>query len=104
MLNLPHMRKIAALMLFAVGIACSPKPTPTDVSDRLKRAMSEFLYRSVNNDSSRVKFRVNEVTYFADKEFYECEFKVNMMQAGHDTTAMMRARVASDFSKVVRKE
>lgn len=98
------MRMIAAFLLLAFGIACSPKPTPADVSDRLKRAMSEFLYRSVNNDSSRVKFRVNEVTYFADKEFYECEFKVNMLQAGHDTTAMMRARVASDFSKVVRKE
>ena len=84
--------------------ACQPKPAPADVEIRLKKAMAAFLYEKINNDSSTVKFNVKEVTFFADKDFYECEFRVNMKRDSFDTTAIMRARIASDFSKVVRKE
>jgi hypothetical protein len=97
------MRKIWIAIIFIAAIGCTQKPTAADVEARLKRSMSEFLYRSVNHDSSKVKFHVKDVTYFTDKEFYECEFNVHMLQAGHDTTALMRARIARDFSKVVRK-
>ncbi len=97
------MRKTWIAIFFIAAVACTQKPTAADVENRLKRSMSEFLYRSVNNDSSKVKFHVMDVTYFADKEFYECEFHVKMLQQGHDTTDLMRARIAKDFSKVVRK-
>ena len=96
------MRKALVCLLLLFSFACHKKPTPSEVETRLKRAMSEFLYESVNNDSSKVKFEVNQVMFFADKEFYACEFKVKMLQAGHDTTAGMKARIAKDFSKVVR--
>jgi hypothetical protein len=98
------MRKLIIVAFFATAIACSPKPTPADIENRLKRTMTEFLNHSVGSDSSKVKFRVEKVTYFADKEFYECEFRVQMAQQGHDTTALMQARIASDFSKVVRMQ
>lgn len=88
-----------ALML---SFACQQKPTPADLENRLKRTMSAFLYKSINNDSSKVKFEVNQVIYFEDKEFYECEFNVKMLRDGHDTTNGMKARIAKDFSKVVR--
>jgi hypothetical protein len=98
------MKKILLGAVLLLAFACKPKPTSTDVENRLKRAMSEFLYAKVNNDSSQVKFNVKDVTYFADAEFYECEFHVQMTRGGRDTTDMMRARIAKDFSKVVRKE
>lgn len=90
------------MILFSV-FACTQKPTASDVETRLKKTMSAFLYKSVHNDSSQVKFIVKDVLYFADKEFYECEFHVQMLQKGYDTTDLMRARIAKDFSKVVRK-
>ncbi|MBV9987193.1 MAG: hypothetical protein JO301_05910 [Chitinophagaceae bacterium] len=96
------MKNIIILFFATAAVSCSPKPTPADTEKRLKRAMSEFLYRAVGNDSSKVKFRVKDVAYFADKEFYECEFHVQMIQPGLDTTSLMQARIASDFSKVVR--
>jgi len=96
------MRKTQLCLSLLLALACGTRPKPEEVESRLKRTMSEFLYQSVNNDSSKVKFEVKQVIYFADKEFYECEFKVKMLQAGHDTIAGMKARVAKDFSKVVR--
>lgn len=93
---------ITVAMLLA--FACKPKPAPADVENRLKRTMSSFLYEKVHYDSSAVRFAVQEVTYFADADFYECEFRVRMISGGLDTTNTMRARIAKDFSKVVRKE
>lgn len=98
------MKKILLGTILLLAFACKPKPSATDVENRLKRAMTEFLYAKVNNDSSQVKFAVENVTYFADAEFYECEFRVRMAREGRDTTDLMRARIAKDFSKVVRKE
>ena len=91
-------------MLLLLVFACQTKPAPNDVENRLKKTMSVFLYEKINNDSSNVKFDVKGVTYFADTDFYECEFQVRMTREGRDTTNMMRARIAKDFSKVVRKE
>lgn len=97
------MKKILARLLLLGLLACQKRPKPAEVEERLKKAFSGFLYESVNNDSSRVKFRVVEVFYFEEQEGYECEFKVNMAQAGKDTLGVMKATVAKDFSKVSRK-
>ena len=98
------MKKMFPGILLLLFFACQPKPATPEVETRLKKAMSTFLYEKIKNDSSSVKFEVKEVTYFADKDFYECEFRVKMTRQGHDTTDMMSARIAKDFSKVVRKE
>ena len=102
--NPAAMKKIVSCIIIVFFFfACSQKPTAADLENRLKKTMSAFLYQSVQNDSSKVKFLVKDVLYFADKDFYECEFHVQMQQQGHDTTDLMRARIAKDFSKVVRK-
>ena len=90
------------LLLSILFFACQQKTAKTDVDTQLRKSMSEFLYQSVHNDSSKVKFEIKELIFFGDKEFYECEFKVKMSHSGKDTTDIMKARIAKDFSKVVR--
>lgn len=92
---------ICLFVIFAVG--CVKKPKKDDVVSHLKKAMTEFLYVNSNKDTSVVKFDVNEVIYFEDKNFYECEFTVSMKQNGNFTNGIMRARVTKDFSTVTRK-
>lgn len=97
------MKKILACLFLLSVIACQKKPKPAEIEQHLKKAMSAFLYESVNNDSSRVKFEVKEVIFFEETDGYECEFKVNMVQAGKDTLGVMKAMVTKDFAKVSRK-
>jgi len=97
------MKKTLICLALLFAFSCNKKPTAADVEARLKRTMSEYLYQSVKNDSSKVKYEVKEVIYFKDVDFYECEFKVNMLQPGHDTSGVMKAKIAKDFSKVIRK-
>ncbi|MCK9403123.1 MAG: hypothetical protein M0Q26_06965 [Chitinophagaceae bacterium] len=97
------MKKIIVSLLFITALACQKKPKPAEVEMHLKKAMSEFLYESVNNDSTKVKFDVQEVIYYEELESYECEFKVNMKQDGKDTVGQMTATITRDFTKVKRK-
>jgi hypothetical protein len=97
------MKKMLCLLAFCAAIACQKKPKPSEVQQHLKKAMAEFLYQSVNNDSSKVRFEVKDVIYFEEPEAYECEFNVRMIQSGKDTTGVMKATVTKDFAKVNRK-
>lgn len=97
------MKKLFFCLLCILALSCQKKPKPAEVQEHLKKAMSGFLYESVHNDSSKVKFEVKDVVFFEDNEFYECEFNVRMQQEGKDTTGIMRARVTKDFAKVNRK-
>lgn len=97
------MKKISLSFLLIVFISCQQKPKPAEVEQHLKKAMATFLYKTLNNDSSKVKFSITDVTYFSDSGFYQCDFRVIMSQGGKDTTGSMKARVAKDFSKVVRQ-
>ena len=97
------MKKIFFCLLCILAISCQKKPKQAEVQDHLKKAMSGFLYESINNDSSKVKYDVKDVLFFEDREFYECEFNVRMLQDGKDTTGVMKARVTKDFTKVSRK-
>lgn len=97
------MKKILTCLLLLAMFSCQKKPKPSEVQAHLKKAMTEFLYESVNNDSSKVKFQVKDVVFFEDATFYECEFNVRMIQQQIDTTGAMKARITKDFSKVTRK-
>ena len=85
------------------------------LKEDLKTTMQSYLYSSnVNNDSSHVKYRVLDVTYFNDtlKKRYVCVFKVHLkenivdtsgkMKTHFDTTGQMEAYISKDLKTVTR--
>jgi hypothetical protein len=96
----------AALFSGLILISCVKKTSRKDTEDGLKNAMGLYLNHSPKIDTSRVKFNVLEVTYFEDKEYYVCHFKVNMKQERKDrlldTTGSMSAHISKDFKDVSR--
>ena len=77
---------------------------PDDVVARLKTTMQDYLYSSVNNDSSTVQYRVENVVFFDDVKanVYICDFTVHMKVRSVDTTGNMRATISKDFKTVKR--
>lgn len=88
--------------LFLILFSCKQSIEPT-IEEEMKKAMNDFLYQSVNNDSSKVKYRVETVNYFEEVKYYDCEFKVRVITAQKDTTGLMTATVSKDFKTVKRK-
>jgi hypothetical protein len=85
--------------------SCKAKDsTPAGLEDDLKNAMQTYLYSSINNDSSNVKYRVEKVVYYDDniKDKYICEFTVHLKEKMFDTTGIMKAYISKDFKKVQR--
>ena len=76
--------------------------TKAEVENDLKTTMQKYLYTSVNNDSSTVKYRVLDVTYYEESDEYLCEFKVHMKTNTVDTTGVMKANISKDLKKIVR--
>ncbi len=70
--------------------------------------MQSYLYSQVNNDSAKVKYRVQNVVYVYDDNKYLCEFTVNMqeltvsMKTRFDTTGIMKTIVSKDFKTIER--
>ena len=88
------------LLLLSMG--CERKPRSADLPQRLKTTMAEFLSKSARSDSTHTKFDVQEVVFYEDKQYFDCDFKVHMVSSEKDTTGDMRARITKDFSKVIR--
>jgi hypothetical protein len=95
------MKKISLLFFALILFACNRNLPPEELRAKLKSTMTDFLYKRVNYDSSKVKYRVEDVIYYIDKDSYDCEFKVFMsVKGGKDTLGEMRARISKDFAKV----
>jgi hypothetical protein len=47
---------------------------------------------------------VREVTFDDRKDYYYCEFRVNMRSANKDTTGTMVALISNDFKTVERNQ
>ena len=103
------------LLLAFLVFGCKIKNDLSTVSEDLMTTMQSYLYRSnVNNDSSKVKYRVLDVIYFNDtlKKRYVCVFKVHLkenivdtsgkMKTHFDTTGKMEAYISKDFKTVTR--
>lgn len=91
-------------VLASVLWGCVAKKQVDDVPGQLKKTMKQFLEQSANGNTTGTQFIVEEVAYYADKEFYECEFTVRMKRlTGGDTTGQMLARIKKDYSSVLRK-
>ena len=104
------------MLLFVVAFSCKARnSTPEGLKSDLKKTMQDYLYKTeVNNDSSNVKYRVEDVIYFDDslKNKYVCEFTVNLKEGFTnkdgvakprlDTTGKMKAYISRDLKKVER--
>lgn len=91
------------VLIFVLIIAsCKAKDPNTEVRNDLKNTMQKFLYNSINNDSSNVKYQVKDVIYFEDKDKYICEFTVHLRAKLFDTTGIMKAFISKDFKTVKR--
>lgn len=99
--------RLLFIVLFVLTIACKAKDS---INDDLKNTMQSYLYNEINNDSSKIKYNVQNVVFFNDKEKqrYVCEFTVNMREftvdskTKFDTTGMMKAYISKDLKKVTR--
>ncbi len=99
------MRLTIVLLLAFSLVSCKRKVADSKEKTemRLKAAMQAELYQSINNDSSNIKYRVMEVSYFEEKSRFVCEFKVRLINNGHDTTGIMTADISKDITVVKRK-
>ena len=103
-------RILTILLILLSGIflfSCLKKDDKKQTEENLKTAMDLFLNHNPKIDTSRVKFKTLEVSYFEGKMGYICEFKVNMKEKRDtmivDTTGMMNANVSKDFRDVSRR-
>lgn len=88
--------------------SCLKKASRKETEENLKTAMGLYLNHQRQIDTSRVKFKVLEVTFFEGKLGYICDFKVNMKERRDsnllDTTGFMSANVSKDFKDVSRRD
>ena len=84
-------------------IGCKRALTRQEKEERLKKAMTTYLYQKINNDSTHVKFRVESVTFFEENTLYDCEFNVHLIRDKHDTSGIMTATISKSFKTVKRK-
>ncbi|HRH48369.1 MAG TPA: hypothetical protein PLP23_06445 [Panacibacter sp.] len=101
------MKRMSVLFVIVLLAACnatsSQDTAPEELQKKLISAMTDYLYKAVDYDSSKVKYHIENVIYFDDKIKYICEFKVNMIPTGgRDTVGTMKAFVSKDFKKVGR--
>jgi hypothetical protein len=94
--------RIFTILFFALIFSCKAKDSAADVETDLTNAMKTYLYNDINNDSSNIKYRIEKVIYFEDKDKYICEFTVNVKAKLFDTTGIMKADITKDFKKVNR--
>ena len=90
------------ITLFMI-LSCKHALSRQEKEERLKKAMTNYLYKKINNDSQHVKFRVESVTFFEERAFYDCEFNVHMFTDNHDTAGIMTATISRSFKTVKRK-
>jgi hypothetical protein len=107
------MKSTSAVMIIALmgGIffnSCLKKDSRKQTEENLKTAMDLYLNHQRQIDTSRVKFKVLEVTFFEGKLGYICDFKVNMKERRDsiltDTTGYMNANISKDFKEVSRRD
>lgn len=96
--------KFRFLLFTLIAFACKAKDTSENMDNNLKDAMRTYLYSTVDNDSSNVKYNVEKVIYFDDKikDKYICEFTVHIKAKLFDTTGIMKANISKDLKKVDR--
>jgi len=97
------MKPVVLFVAILSFFACKRSMSQDDIETELKKAMTNHLYKSINNDTSRARYEVKSVAFYEEKNVYDCEFKVRVTAKNYDTTGMMTAKITKDFSRVMRK-
>jgi hypothetical protein len=69
---------------------------------KLSSTMLEFLYKSIQYDSSNFKYDIIDTKFYQSNDEYNCEFLVRMKSTTIDTTGAMKAIISNNFLSVNR--
>jgi hypothetical protein len=100
------MKKVFVILFFISLSACNANLSNDELETKLKNTMTDFLYKEINYDSSKIRYYIKDVVFYNDnvKNSYDCEFKVSMSIKGQkDTVGRMFAYISKDFKDVKRK-
>jgi hypothetical protein len=92
----------ASAFLLTITIGCKRRLSPAEVKDNLEKAMTAYLMKEQQRDSTHFRFKIEDVEYSDGKEFYDCKFKVHLFrEEGGDTTGIINGKVSRDFNVMV---
>jgi hypothetical protein len=97
------MKYFFSLFFFlALSAGCKEKKTSeAELENKLMKTMTDYLAKNANPG---VAVNVKDVLFYDKKDYYYCEFRVNMHSVNKDTTGTMVAIISHDFSKVERSQ
>lgn len=88
------------VFLLVLAAGCKEKRlSQAQLENKLIKTMNEYLDKT---SKGKVKFAVKEVIFYPEKDFYRCEFRVNMQGNTIDTIGTMAATISKDFNTVKR--
>ncbi|HTI91986.1 MAG TPA: hypothetical protein VL727_15440 [Puia sp.] len=100
------MKKVYPILL-ALGltaVSCQRKLSPSEVKENLERSMTEFLQKEQGQDTPPRNFKMVDVYYFEEADYYDCEFRVKLTRPdGSDTTGIIKSRITKDFATVTKR-
>jgi len=82
-----------------LSVACKQRLTAAETKAQLTNAMTKHLEQKQKENPTHASFKVLDVEWFAERNYYKCRFTVNMtLPNGRDTTGIMNERISKDFS------
>ena len=100
------MKKIYLILLVCsiTAVACQRKLSPREIKENLERSMTQFLQKEQGPDMSPLNFKMVDVIYYEEANYYTCEFTVRLTRPdGSDTTGIIKSRITKDFSTVTKR-
>jgi hypothetical protein len=90
------------ILLLVIGAGCKPKtPQRTFLKNKLIETMSIYLHKTLKPG---VSFNIQDVNCVPEKaqRLFICQFNVDILFRGKDTSGIMLATISYDFDKVTR--
>ena len=94
----------ALSFVITAAIGCRRHLSESEIKDNLQKAMTDYLMKEQQKDSTHFRFSIEDVAYDEKKEYYDCRFKVHLFrEEGTDTTGTIKGTVSKDFTVVNKK-
>ncbi len=99
--------RIRCILLSAciiISTSCQRKLSPSEVKENLERSMTGYLQKEQGPDSQPLAFKMVDVIYYEEADYYTCEFTVKLTRPdGSDTTGIIKSRITKDFATVTKR-